>query len=384
MPVTMISGARSTEQTGAILSARKIVDMGDMSQLEDDKILLTKLVQQVAKKPTKNPLFNYLTDEITPKEDAVNNGAGYASGDTSIVVDNGGYFRAKDIVKVPRTGETIHITSISSNTLTVERSVGATAAAALVDNDPFLILGNTSPEGGTLGASRSTTEVNNTAYCQIMRDSYHLTGTEQAMGKAGGLYGGDDQTLQRTKKLLEHMRNWNLIAYHGENAAATSTIGRTAGGVYEAIPTANRDSVSVLTEAEFNDGLRSAFRYGSSSKIMFCSRFVAGIINEYMQNVQRVSPGDSKFGVKMVEYTSPHGDLKIVTDHALEGTTYNGHAYVLDLAQCKYRFLAGRDTQLLMDRQAVDEDGIKEEYLTEAGFEWGEGRRHYAFNSISS
>ncbi len=386
MPVTNISGARSTQGTGAILSARKIVDMGDLHQLEDNKMRLTTFVQKVAKKPTTNPVFKWLTDELNPKEDAVNNGAGYSDSDTSVVVDNGGYFRIKDLVVVPRTAEVLLVTNISSNTLTVERSIGAPAAAALVDNDPLVILGPAYPEGATLQAARTTTEVENTNYTQIFRHPYHLTGTELSQGKSGGLYGGDDQTLQRGKKLLEHGRDINLTFYWGAAAASTtdSNLQRATGGLYQSIPTANRDAVTVLTETEWNDGLKSAFRYGSEEKVVFCSRKVAGILTEFMTNQQRVQPGDTKYGVKMVEYLSPHGTVNIVTDHAIEGGDYDKFCFVVDMNQLKYRFMKGRDTQLLLDRQAVDEDGIKEEYLTECGLETGEGRRSYAFNAIAS
>lgn len=383
MPVTMISGARASQGTNTILAARKVVDMSPViHQLEDDKNLLSRLVMQMSKKPTHNASFNWLTDELSPKDDAINNAAGEAAAQTTITVDNGGYFRINDLVKVPRTGEVMLVTAISGNDLDVTRSVGATAAADMVDNEPLLILGPAYNEGATLEAARSTTEVNNTNYTQIFRHAWHLTGTEDAMGKAGGLYGGDDETVQRTKKLIEHSRDINLSAYWGE--ASSSSARRTTGGVYEFIPTANRDSVAALTEAEFNDGLRGAFRYGSAKKIMFASRKVAGIVNEFMQNVQRVEPGDSKFGVRMVDYISPHGDLNIVTDHAIEGTEYNKYAFVLDITKCAFRFLKGRDTQLLLDRQGVDEDAKKEEYLTEGGFEWGEGRTHYVFNGVTS
>jgi hypothetical protein len=85
----------------------------------------------------------------------------------------------------------------------------------------------------------------------------------------------------------------------------------------------------------------------------------------------------------MVDYISPHGEVSIVTDHALEGTEYDKFAFVVDITDCKYVCLKGRDTQLLLDRQATSEDGIKEEYLTEFGFEWGHGQRHYAFNAVT-
>jgi hypothetical protein len=378
MTVDMISGARDTED---ILAVDKKVDMGPVHMLEDDRLMLTRLLSKLGKREVTNTAFKWMTDEIRPKFDQL--AEALDNSETAVDVDNGAYFNANDLVKVVETGEIMRVASIATNTLTVVRGVGSTAATAAADNGQLLIIGNQYAQGATLEAALTTKEVEKTAYTQIMRDAYHLTGTEQAMGKAGGLYSGEEVNKQRGKKLLEHERNKNLTAYWGESAYDTSTRRGLAGGVNAYIPAANRDGVATLTESEWNDGLKNAFRYGSGKKVVLCSRSVAGIINEYMANVQRVAPGDSKFGVKMVDYISPHGEVSIVTDHALEGTEYDKYAFVLDIADCKYVAFKGRDTQLLLDRQATDEDGIKEEYLTEFGFEWGHPSRHYVFTSVT-
>ena len=378
MTVTMISGARDTAN---ILAVNKKVEMGNVHMLEDDKIKLTKLVSQISKRNVTNSTYKWMTDELNPKFDQL--AEALDSSETGVDVDTGSYFRVNDLVKVVETGEVMLVTSISTNTLTVVRGSGSTAGTAAADNGQLLILGPAYAEGDTLEAARSTTEVEVTNYTQIFRHPFHLTGTEAKTG----LYSGDEVTKQRGKKLLEHVRDINLTAYWGEKSsdiAGPTGIYRSTGGLYEFIPTANRDSVAVLTEAEFNDGLRSAFRYGSDTKVLFCSRKFAGIINEYMSNVQRVEPGDSKYGVKMMNYTSPHGELKVVTDIAIEGTEYDKYGFVVDIADCGQVCFQGRDTQLLLDRQATDEDGVKEEYLTETGFEWGNGSNHYVFNAVTS
>jgi hypothetical protein len=56
------------------------------------------------------------------------------------------------------------------------------------------------------------------------------------------------------------------------------------------------------------------------------------------------------------------------------------------MAKIKYRFLAGngknRDTKLLKDRQAAGQDGIIEEYLTEAGFQFIHEASHGFLNGV--
>jgi hypothetical protein len=61
-------------------------------ELEPEAAPLTVFTKKLSKKRTVNPAFNWLEDELAPRFDQVNNGAGYASGATSIVVDNGAYF----------------------------------------------------------------------------------------------------------------------------------------------------------------------------------------------------------------------------------------------------------------------------------------------------
>lgn len=374
---TMISGARATNN---ILAGRQVVDMGDLHQLENDKAKLFTMVSKLGKKPAHNQTIKWMTDELSPKADAVNNGAGYTSGDTSIVVDNGGYFRIRDLVKVPRTGEVLLVTGVSTNTLTVTRSAGGTAAAALVDNDPLIILGPAYAQGATLQAQRTTTEVEAVNYMQIFRHSFKVTGTHAAMGAKGGHYVEDDTVTQRRKKALEHARDMNLTAYFGE-ADLTSGTG-LAGGIIERIPAGNIDSVASLTEAELDDALRVMFRYGSSKKVLFCSRAVSGIINGLFKDRQRIAPGATKHGIATNEYETVHGVIQIVPDHAIEGGAFDKYAVLVDPDGPKLRTL--RDTKLLTGRQTPDEDAEVEEYLTECSFEWGNGSTHGLFNAIAS
>jgi polygalacturonase len=79
------------------------------------------------------PVSSTLLDPITTQ---VNNGAGYTSSDTDIVVDDGSKMNFGDLIRVPRTGEVILVGSVSSNTVTGVRGNSAgLAAAALLDND---------------------------------------------------------------------------------------------------------------------------------------------------------------------------------------------------------------------------------------------------------
>ncbi|WP_175404760.1 SU10 major capsid protein, partial [Endozoicomonas atrinae] len=53
----------------------------------------------------------------------------------------------------------------------------------------------------------------------------------------------------------------------------------------------------------------------------------------------------------------------------------------LDFSYIKYRYLDGRDTQLLKDRQGNDADAVKHEYLTECGVEMLQDKVHSVFKN---
>lgn len=378
MPVApvMVSGARDTTNH---LAGRQIVDMGRIFHLENDKAALATMVSKLSKKKAHAQRIDWMEDQLNPKSDLVNQANEAAIG-TSIVVDNGGYFRAGDLVKVPRTGEVISVTSVATNTLTVVRGAGNTAAALIQNREPLLIMSNAAGQGSTLGTARTTKEVQSTNYMQILRSHFEVTGTEARIGKAGGHYDESDTVTQRRKKALEHARDINLTAYWGEAKLLAGGKG-LAGGVVERIPVGNRDSTATLTETALNTALRTMFRYGSSTKTLFCSRQVAGIIDGLLRDRLRMSVGDKVGGNHFTEYQSTHGKIRIVPDHAIEGGAYDKYAVLVDSEGLEYVTL--QDTVLLTDRQAPDKDAIVEEYFTEFSFRWGNGDNHGLFNAIN-
>lgn len=134
---TIVTGVRDTAN---IQTAKLKIDMSEKIALLQPSATPFITFLKRAKGNTEvatNPKFQWMEDDLGARWDAINNGAGYLSTDTSLVVDNGAYFSAGDIVKVPRTGECMLVTAVATNTLTVVRGYGVTAAAALVDNDPL-------------------------------------------------------------------------------------------------------------------------------------------------------------------------------------------------------------------------------------------------------
>lgn len=380
---TMITGTRGSAN---IQQARRVVDMSkDIALLEPDAAPLTVLLKQMDGKTREaiNPEFKWLEDELAPRWDAINNGAGYTAGSTSIVVDNGSYFKAGDIVKVPRTVEQMLVTAVSTNTLTVTRGWGTTAAAGLVDNDPLLILGNSSAEGASSPTTKTTQEAVYTNYTEIIRTPFDVTGTDAA----SELYGGRDMNYLRKKMGIEHKKSIELAYLFGEKKEDTtgSQPQRFTGGLNYWVSTNRQDAGGALTEAEFEQFCRTIFRYGNSTKVLLASPLLVSGINQWANGKLQMFPKDKTYGISVKEYLTGHGTLLIVKHNLLE-QSYSGYGFAVDTEFVAHRPLRGRDTKLRMGIQANDADTEKDEYLTESGLEVKLEKAHgvlYGITSIS-
>ena len=173
--------ARDTSISSA--ESRLIVDAVDrIFLLEPQKHPLVALLTNVGKVPdgkgwtcsslmkssTGNPEFTWWEDYYGGRYAKVSGTV--AVGDTTVNVvgagsSSGAIFTGGDIVKNQRTGENFYVTSITSNALTVTRSLGTTAAAAMADGDGLFIVGNVNEENAgarNVNTTRSSKQSNYT------------------------------------------------------------------------------------------------------------------------------------------------------------------------------------------------------------------------------
>jgi hypothetical protein len=377
-----ITGQRTT---GNIQAGQRKVDMAQKILLLDpDSAPLCVLSRRLGKASAINPEYSWQEDDLEPRFDAVNNGAGYASGATSIVVDNGAYFAANFHVLVTRTGEVMRVDGVSTNTLTVVRGIGSTAAA-LVDNDELWVIGTAQPEGDTAPAARSGNATKVTNYLQIFRKSVSASET---LRHSDQFTEPNDWEYQQNKAGIEHNKDIELSLWFGKPSEAGTPPRRTTGGVFHYATSNILGAGGALTEAELFHGLRPAFRYGSKTKVGFGSMLVVDVLNGFPRGKLEVQQSEQTFGVSVFTYVSPHGRLRLVSHPLFEGSVYSGVLAILDMEQIRYRYLANRhgsrDTMLLRDRQANDSDSQMDEYLTECGLQFGLAKTHAIINGITS
>jgi len=303
-----------------------------------------------------------------------------ASGSVTLNVvgagSSSGYiFTVGDIILNARTGERMLVATIASTTsitvVTAGRSYGTTAAAAGAASDGIYIIGNVNEENSgarNVNTTRSTKETN---YTQIFKTSITVSGTE----KSAKLYGGADLPYLRAKKGTEHALDIERAFWWSEkNSETGGTQGhprRSTGGVQEFIEGGNsyvQNQGGSLTAPDFNTFLREGFTYGESTKVFFCGGVVLQAINEFARGQLQTKTLDKTYGVSISEYVTAFGKINIV-HNPLFVEDYAGYGFLLDMDCFKYRFMTDRDTKLLTNVQAPDQDGQIDQYITECGLQ---------------
>lgn len=293
--------------------------------------------------------YKWLEDALKSTATAVNFAAGYSTSDTSIVVDDASIFAVNDLVDNVDTGEVFVVTSVntSTNTIGIERSWGATAAAAITDNDDLLIIGNAYSEssGYQLNPVRITATKSN-----YIQDSRHSFSGSYVLDKSE-LYGGDQRAYMRNKFLVEHQRYQEASLLFGEKADGTGADGhpkKSTGGVIEFQAANNVTAIGgTLTKAAWHSFLKDIFTYGSNEKIILASPTVANAISNFAaddssapKSQMWVMNNASSFGLNVMSYTTKFGIVHIIMHGMLTGAVYDGYCIALDPANinlCRVR-----------------------------------------------
>lgn len=382
-----VTGARGT---GNISSSLRKIDMSStVLELEPDSYPLTVLTNKLGSKPAHNPEFSWQEDKLRVRFDAVNNGVGYNSSATGIVVDTPALFAQYDMIKVTRTGESMRVVSVNSgtSTVTVVRGVGG-GAAAIVDNDELLIGASAQPEGDTSKPARSGNPTKTTNYTQIHRTPYESTET---LRHSDTFTQPSDWDRQSRHASIEHAKGIEYALWFGrpsEDLTGSQPL-RTTAGIFYYLTTNITAVGGTLSETSFWGALRNGLRYGSKQgKTLFCSRLVVDVLQGFPRGKLNVLKADGDtYGLNVRQFESAHGTINVVTHDLFEGATYGGYAALIDLKNKKFRYLANdqgsRNTHIRPDIQANDADTKKDELLTEFGLESGQEQADALFTGVT-
>jgi hypothetical protein len=350
---------------------------------------LNALLAMGSSEPTDDPEYKNFRDEL-PERTLQVNGAVASTSTGTVTIDAGddNKFAVKGAIVVnSATGEVMHVTAdTTATTLTVTRNIGGTTHQ-IADDAKLFIAGFAASEGDTSPTAISFDATVTSNFTQIFRTAFMVSNTLQSTY----LRTGDKMDESMTKALKLHMSDIERAMFFGnkhEANGSTAQPTRFTGGLLNSLTnvvdiatqhaTYGGTSGGNMTEDGFDELLISTvFKFGSKQKIAFVGETVANHLQQYGKDRWQPTAVEGAYGVNLTRYATFAGDLMVHLHPQFRQLPHMKNAMVIvDFPYLVYRYLEGRDTQLLENRQAVDADSVKHEYLTECGLELLQDKVH--------
>ena len=357
---------------------------------------LQALLSMTGSESTDDPKYNHFRDELPDRKLQVN-GAVASTSTTTVTVDasdDEAFVIPGTIIYNTVTGEVMRATAAantSNHQLTLERNIGGTSHQ-IADDSALIIAGFADIEGGTAPTAVSFDPTTDFNFTQIFKTAVQVSGTLQNTY----LRTGDKEQESLTKALKMHMSDIERAMFFGKrhiSNGSTASPTRYTGGLLSQITNIS-DAASgfaasnTISEKEFDRLLiENIFQYGGSEKVMFAGARVISNLMEIGKNRWQPQQVDNAYGVSFTRYTTYAGDL-LVQMHPMFRQVPNmaKTAVILDMNEISYKYMAGRDTQLMRNIETPDFDGVKHMYQTECGLEMLQSKPHWViknWNAVS-
>ena len=350
---------------------------------------LNALLSMGSSESTNDPEYKNFRDELPDRKLTVNGAVASTSTGTITIdaSDDNKFAVAGAIVVNSSTGEVMHVTAdTTSTTLTVTRNIGG-STFQIADNAELFIAGFAAAEGGGTPTPISFDATVASNYTQIFRTAFAVSNTLRQTY----LRTGDKMEESMTKALKLHMSDIERAMFFGKKHEAngsSSAPTRYTGGLINSLSTVvdlTTDYASYggaaagkMSEEGFDALLISTvFKYGSKQKIAFVGETVANQLQQIGKDRWQPTQLDNSYGVNLTRYNTFAGDLLVHLHPQFRQIPNMKSAMVIvDFPYLVYRYLEGRDTQLLENRQSNGDDSVKHEYLTECGLELLQDKVH--------
>ena len=382
-----IQGMRGTGEFGTDFRPKNYRELYTLLE-PNGNAPLNAMLAMGSSSSTNDPEYKNFRDALPERRVTVASGISSASAtDDEFVIsgDDAKFVVAGTILISSETGEVMRVgaaavSGANMSLTSVTRNIGSTGLPH-VDGKELCIAGYAATEGDTTPTPVSFDATVATNYTQIFRTAFSVTNTLNATY----LRTGNKEDEQRTKALKLHMSDIERAMIFGkksETNPSTSQPMRTTGGLLEAISTVKDGTVDysngVITEADFDLLLiEEIFKYGSNQKIAFVGPRVANHLQQIGKNRFQPTQVQGTYGVNVTRYQTFAGDLLVHLHPQFRQLTHmRDSMLVVDFPDLEYRYLDGRDTSLLENRQNNDEDLVKHEYLTECGLELKQDLTH--------
>lgn len=371
---------KGTVSTTEVLADSMVIDMRDeVSMADEDTSQFSTYTMKSAKQEATREKVNWREKDYFPRLATV--AEIYDTDDTAWDVSSGhgNRIRVGDVLKNMATRESMYVTAVSTDTVTVVRGVGAVAAAAGAVGDTLLIASNASPQGADFPTTAILVGTLGYNYTQIFRHGYTFSRTARAVN----YYGRSEPDQESALKLVEHKRAIEYSGFWGARDSMTDpNTGEPvgfAGGLDEFIVShrtdvggaPDLDDVDIFLQATMQKSSRNSAIYFSPLAARMFSR-----LNRTGQGSAWKPEPSNVLGLKIDAFVSgaygyqiPAVVKKDWNDFPTTLKQFGGWMFVVDHDRVVYRPLVGADTALLTPRQHPGGDRVSEEYLTECTWE---------------
>lgn len=279
------------------------------------------------------------------------------------------------------TQERLRVVSITSDTVfVVQRAASGSTIDNIADNLFLNRVGNAQSEGNLsiASSSRNPTKYNN--FTQIFKEPYTITNT----AKATKFRTGDPVKNEQKRKSFAHSEKieqallWG-VPYETVDASNGNMPLRFTMGLRNFITSHRTVFTADPTESTFLDAVYPVFDYDAGGagdeRIIFAGNVALNMLNQLASGGSTSRVRFDKiveyYGMKLQRWIIPQGTLYIKS-HPLMNIhpVYQSSMFVVNPSGIIYRPLRGRDTKMEKDIQPPDADYIKDQWITEAGFEF--------------
>lgn len=287
--------------------------------------------------PATHTKHEWLEDKLQAQTDAINNGLGYGTSDTSIVVDDGTKFAAGMIVAIDGSDEVMKVTAVSTNTLTVTRGFGGSTAEAIVDNAVVRIIANPKLQGTDPGDDSQQEPSVEYNYTQILDRTAKVSRTGEAVKKYGIGSALDYQVAVHMDQL---MRDLNNSAIYGRRVAPAASTPGVMGGILQYLNGSGGNASSAagaaLSATLLNNAIESAWSDGGRPTVLLCNTYQARKITQLNSSTSNYTVmQDSKVaGNQVIKFVSdlPGG---VITDIVVDPNFPTDAVAILDVSRIK-------------------------------------------------
>jgi hypothetical protein len=336
------------------------------------------------KKPkiVRNPLYNHLETDILQRWVEEGGTTTDSGSDTSfsLTTGHGGRLRVRDLIHVPRTGEVMQVTAISTDDITVTRGFGSSSASAVAQGEDMEIMAMADTEGNTAPDGISSEPSIKQNYTQTAKVSIELSGRALAVEAVGG--------PELARLLKDASRKLKIQTETALMHGARNTSDPTAtGGLDYYITTNTTNAGGALTEATLNSFLKTGFRrnQGNSGNMVFLvGELIIDAIDSHARDNIRYRPDDKVLGIAVGRIKNAHGNVALVKHGLLTvNSDLSGRGYLLNLDLINKVELANRGFNYKPNVETPGTDGRKDYFLSDFGLWLASEKNHSIMSGVT-